>query len=220
MLCMQAATEFDTELLTARQVQQLLHIDRSTIYRMASDGRLPSVRVGKQLRFPAARIQALVSAHGAPITSEDRNTPDVCAAQAAIAVAAELLDVTMVVTDMQGQPITPIIHTHPDVAARTDDPDTWNSCLSEWQALATDPDLAPRFRPGALGFDCARAFIRNGTELTGMVLAGVTPDLDDSRRASVLDALPRVAAAIAAAAHTSDMTDDIARGSGRPPKGE
>jgi len=46
-------------LLTADEVQQLLDIDRSTIYRMAGDGRLPAVKIGRQWRFPADRIAAL-----------------------------------------------------------------------------------------------------------------------------------------------------------------
>jgi len=37
-----------SELLTTHQVQDLLKVDRSTIYRMVEAGRLPAVRVGKQ----------------------------------------------------------------------------------------------------------------------------------------------------------------------------
>ena len=33
-------------LLNARQVQEILHVDRSTVYRMAESGRLPAIRVG------------------------------------------------------------------------------------------------------------------------------------------------------------------------------
>ena len=39
-------------LLTALEVQELLHIDRSTVYRMAEDGRLPAIRVGSLLALP------------------------------------------------------------------------------------------------------------------------------------------------------------------------
>ena len=44
-------------MLTAKEVQQLLQVDRSTVYRMAEDGRLPAVKVGKQWRFPADQLQ-------------------------------------------------------------------------------------------------------------------------------------------------------------------
>ena len=35
-------------LLTTQQLQELIRVDRSTIYRMAEDGRLPAVKVGRQ----------------------------------------------------------------------------------------------------------------------------------------------------------------------------
>ena len=83
-----------------------------------------------------------------------------------------------------------------------------DACVAEWRDLADHPDLTPRFQEGALGFQCARAFVRHGSTLVGMVLAGgvspstdtrVDPDLyhlDDAARRRVLDALPRIAAAI------------------------
>ncbi len=42
-----------TEMLTAKDVQELLQVDRSTVYRMAETGKLPCIKVGKQWRFPA-----------------------------------------------------------------------------------------------------------------------------------------------------------------------
>ena len=38
--------------LTARDLEELIRVDKSTIYRMAEDGRLPAVKVGRQWRFP------------------------------------------------------------------------------------------------------------------------------------------------------------------------
>ncbi|MDH3251066.1 MAG: helix-turn-helix domain-containing protein, partial [Acidimicrobiia bacterium] len=43
-------------MLTTKDLQQLLHVDRSTIYRMAESGQLPAMKVGRQWRFPADRI--------------------------------------------------------------------------------------------------------------------------------------------------------------------
>ena len=44
-------------LLTARQLQELLQVDRITIYRMLSDGRLEGFKVGGQWRFSRQAIQ-------------------------------------------------------------------------------------------------------------------------------------------------------------------
>ena len=39
--------------LTTQDVQQLIRVDKSTIYRMAESGRIPAIKVGRQWRFPA-----------------------------------------------------------------------------------------------------------------------------------------------------------------------
>jgi excisionase family DNA binding protein len=207
---MQAMREPSTALLTAVQVGDLLGIDQSTVYRMAADGRLPAVKVGRQWRFPAGVVQDLLGgSREGPSSGAARSRgdlPDVGAAVAATTVAAELLGVMMVVTDMQGLPLTPVANQCPRFARLADDPDAIQACATEWRMLADELDLRPRFRPGALGFECARAHIRTADRLVGMVLAGGLapagdddPDLyhlDAEARAAVLAALPRVAAAL------------------------
>ena len=49
-----------TQMLTAKEIQAILEIDRSTVYRMAEDGRLPAVKVGRQWRFPSEQIKTLI----------------------------------------------------------------------------------------------------------------------------------------------------------------
>ena len=44
--------------LTAGDVTQLLRIDKSTVYRMAEDGRLPGFKVGRQWRFKPEDVEA------------------------------------------------------------------------------------------------------------------------------------------------------------------
>jgi excisionase family DNA binding protein len=244
---MQMSQGHSRPLLTALEVQELLHIDRSTVYRMAEDGRLPAIRVGRSWRFPADRIEALLDsgqADGAsgspaptptqslgtgtpalsvipaaafepgadPVDLDATATPDptlnTAAASAAVEVAADLLGVMMVVTDMHGRPVTDVANPSTWFSAHADSPDVLDACVTEWRDLADHPDFTPRFHEGALGFQCARAFIRHGSTLVGMVLAGgvspstdvnVDPDLyhlDDAARRQVLDALPRIAAAI------------------------
>jgi excisionase family DNA binding protein len=210
---MQVMREPGTALLTAVQVGDLLGIDQSTVYRMAADGRLPAVKVGRQWRFPAGVVQDLLGdSREGPSAAAVRprgDLPDVQAAIAATSVAAELLGVMMVVTDMEGRPLTPVANPCPRfarLAGDAVDAEAVQACATEWRALADELDLQPHFRPGALGFECARAHIRTGDRLVGMVLAGGLapagdddPDLyhlDAEARAAVLAALPRVAAAL------------------------
>ena len=111
-------------LLTADQVQALLDIDRSTVYRMASDGRLPAVKIGRQWRFPADRIRHLLEV-GLPADTAaariaaprtEAAPPTALAAEIlepVLDVAAEVLGVMMVVTDMAGQPVSHIANPAP-----------------------------------------------------------------------------------------------------------
>ena len=51
-------------LLTTRQVQELLRVDRITVYRMLNDGRLKGVKIGQQWRFPAREVERLLGQIG------------------------------------------------------------------------------------------------------------------------------------------------------------
>jgi excisionase family DNA binding protein len=193
-------------LLTARQVQTMFGVDRSTVYRMAEDGRLPAIKIGRQWRFRPEEIERLlVASPGAAILN---GTPPALPASAAavVEIAADLLGVMMVATDMHGRPLTGVANPSRWFAARADDPASFADCVAEWKMLADEPDFEPQFRTGQLGFQCARAYIRSGTSLVGMVLAGgvAPPDkdsdelynLDATQRGRVLAALPKVAAAL------------------------
>ena len=207
---MQGTQTNGQQLLTARQVQGMLGIDRSTVYRMAEDGRLPALKIGRQWRFPTEQIaRVLVITDGAPATGLDRVGIPVGLATAVISVAADLLGVMMVVTDMAGQPVTGVANPCPWFAARATDPASVEACVTEWQLLADNLEFEPQFKAGLLGFECARAYVRSGTSLVGMVLAGgLAPtgnhsaelyQLDDLQRARVLTALPKIATALSRA---------------------
>jgi excisionase family DNA binding protein len=196
-------------LLTAQQVQGLFGVDRSTVYRMAEDGRLPALKIGRQWRFRPEDIERVLGVH--PSRARLNGVPPALPASAAAVVemAADLLGVMMVAADMHGQPLTGVANPSPWYAARADDPESFSACVAEWKLLADEPDFEPQFRTGQLGFQCARAYIRSGTSLVGMVLAGgVAAPGDDSeelyhlnpdQRSRVLAALPKVAAAISRA---------------------
>ncbi len=202
-------------LLTADQVQRLLDLDRSTVYRMAGDGRLPAVKIGRQWRFPADRIDQILRLDEPRLAAVDPE-PVLSAevAQPVVDVTAATLGVMMVVTDMEGRPLTEVANPNRWFASRDGDDAVVQACTAEWRMLADDLDFEPRFRLGHLGFECARAYIRSGDRLVGMVLAGgVAPDgapagspdgadlyhLDDEQRRQVLRTLPLVAAVLSRA---------------------
>ena len=191
-------------MLNATQVEQLLGVDASTVYRMAADGRLPAVRIGRRWRFPADAIERLLAVPEDATTRELPSGPPVELTTAVLETMAPALGVTMVVTDLGGRPITPLVYPAPAIARRLDDPGFLATCSTEWLGYAASPHLVPRFQLGRHGFLCAHSLVRRGTELIAMVLAGgIAPEgeegadlfhLDAAGRTRVLEALPRVAA--------------------------
>lgn len=192
------------KLLSARQVRDLLDVDTSTIYRMAGDGRLAAIKVGRQWRFPADEIERLMNGAAAQTPTPRPNGDSLELEQAVVSMAAKALGVMMVYTDMSGEPLTPVVNPCRRFESRAGDPTFIAECAAEWREFADDPDLRPTLRLGRHGFECARSFVRSGSQLTGMILVGgIAPEdrpdpdlfvLTTSEREHVLAALPDTAA--------------------------
>lgn len=118
-ICAGERNEAVVDLLTTKQLQELLQVDRITIYRMLEDGRLPGFKVGGQWRFSRQEIDAWLleqrshsEATGAVSTVDhpadyDQALPVSCV-QIIQGIYAEALDVAMVTTDLEGSPLTAI----------------------------------------------------------------------------------------------------------------
>ncbi len=186
-----------TDLLTTKQVQALLRVDRTTIYRMVDGGQLPAMRVGKQWRFARTDVERWLhagrSAAFAPLAGglqelspsresvfaapiNDGSLMDmlpVACAQAAQDAFADLLGATLIITDMQGRPITKISNPCGFFdALMAGNPDGLQHCVHTWQQMAGDVALEPKFSLSEMGLMCARGLIRVGAELKGMVVIG------------------------------------------------
>ena len=161
--------------LTATDLTRMLRIDKSTVYRMAEDGRLRAVKVGRQWRFRAADVDHTFGI--GPEPHRPHGVIDVGRAERLCALFAELYSVMVVVADPTGRPVTSVINPNHYMALLAHRPGVLDRCAAEWGDLAGEPGTAPLLRPSHLGFLCARAFVRSGFELIGMVVAGgMAPD--------------------------------------------
>jgi len=179
-----------SEMLTAKEIQDLLQVDRSTIYRMAEAGRIPAIKVGKQWRFPADQLDKwLLSASKSPqptyaVKEQSIDRSDELASLLPLDCVqliqdsfADLLGVMLVLTDMTGKPITRPSNPCGLFQAISQVPHALQRCINGWHQLAETIDLEPRFSESHLKLKCTRALIRDGTELKGMVVAGcVAPE--------------------------------------------
>ncbi len=178
-----------TNFLTSQEMQDLISVDRSTVYRMAEDGRLPAVKVGRQWRFPADRVAAqfglsepTVAAAATGPTPSDVGPADLArllqpeVAQSVADLMGELFGVMVVITDMEGVPITAVANPCGYYAAIADQPGAVEACLSQWRLFAEEPHVAPRWVRTHLGFLCARTFVWVDLKPVGMiVVGGVSP---------------------------------------------
>lgn len=179
---------------TTRDLQAMLQVDRTTIYRMAESARLPAMKVGNQWRFPRRLIDQWLQEQ-APQAAPDGAAPAQGAAipaSAAKAAAsprladilplacvqlmqdafADALDVMIVITDLDGRPVTRTSNPCGLLAAVEAHPAGYARCLALWAEIAARPALQPSFTQSELGLLCTRAFIRVGNELCGMVVFG------------------------------------------------
>lgn len=177
-----------TELLTTRQVQALLHVDRTTIYRLVASSQLPAIRVGKQWRFTGAAVESWlqqnVASDAAGLATDKDDAPPFSAHVSSAGVQqlqdvfAELLSVMLVVTDMQGRPVTAPSNVCGYYQTLMRNEGLGALCDATWPQLAAALPLKPQFVKSQFGPLCARAFIRVENRLAGMLVAGcVAPDM-------------------------------------------
>lgn len=174
--------------LTSQEMQAMINVDRSTVYRMAEDGRLPAVKVGRQWRFPTDRVATLLGVHptgaalsavavdDAPRHIEHLLPPEV--AQSIADLIGDTFGVMAVVTDMEGHPLTAVANPCGYYASIAEQPGADAACLAEWRQFAAEPHVAPRFVRTHLGFLCARTFVWVDLRPVGMiVIGGVKPPI-------------------------------------------
>lgn len=142
-------------LLTVRQLQNLLQVDRVTIYRMLKRGALQGVKVGGQWRFRRDQVEAWLEQQkgkgaSAPAeavppaegewTSDASPLPLSCVLPIQ-EIFAEALQVAAVTLDAKGTPLTPVSHCSALCTLILATDEGRRRCLASWQAA----------RPGEFG---------------------------------------------------------------------
>lgn len=171
-------------LLTAKDVQEILLVDRSTVYRMAEDGRIPAVKVGRQWRFDSAEIYNLLGTQPTLKQQTNQQTFQPTSNGHLHAILpldciqlvqdgfADALNVMIIITDMHGNPITEPSNPCGLFTALHAYPQVWQTCVDHWHDMAAKPVIAPQFTHSSMGLLCARGLIRVGHSLEGMVFVG------------------------------------------------
>jgi len=161
--------------LTVKQLQDLLKVDRITIYRMLQDGRLKGVKIGQQWRFALRDVEGLFSGsprsepEPSPASSTQFPTHCVWTIQNIVAAIAR---VGVVTVDLQGQPLTDVSHGCEFCALVQSTPSGQRACQQSWQAMAASGPHASGFSTCHAGLQYRQARIGTEEEPAGWILCG------------------------------------------------
>jgi excisionase family DNA binding protein len=173
-------------LLTTRELQALLQLDRVTIYKMVKEGELPALRVGGQWRFSAEAVNAWLEQHdsdGHKGSGQREPAADLGAValselipletlQAIQNQFAHLMGVAVFTIDLRGQPFLPctqcsrfcqLVHTTEAGMA---------ACRSSWRMMAEQGQVEATIHTCQAGVQYAGAAIMVAGQPVGIVTAG------------------------------------------------
>ncbi|MCX6911809.1 MAG: PocR ligand-binding domain-containing protein [Verrucomicrobia bacterium] len=161
-------------LLTIRQLQEQLQVDRMTIYRMLSSGRLNGVKVGGQWRFREDDIRQIVAPQAgvsgaSPVRQPTLPLPCWQAMQQFFSAAAE---VAAIIVDPHGQPLTDFTDGCAFCSLILASAAGRQRCVKSWAALADGMNSAPRLHHCHAGLRLARATIHVDDAPLAAVVAG------------------------------------------------
>jgi excisionase family DNA binding protein len=163
------------EMLTARQVQDTLKVDRTTIYRMLKDGRLKGVKVGNHWRFPLDEVEEITSGNHSTAfekTSASAQVLPLKNVSAALEVFAEMAEIGALVTDSQGSPLSRVCNSCRFCNLIQTSNLGQKDCLDSWRRLAKQTGESPEFITCHAGLLYARARINVNNETIAMLVAG------------------------------------------------
>jgi excisionase family DNA binding protein len=163
------------ELLTTRQVLELLKVDRITIYRMLQDGRLKGVKIGQQWRFPVSEVKRLLGGK-VPTLEEiqpepNPNFPTHCV-QAIQDLFSEVGQISAIAIDLQGEPLTQLSRPSAYYQALTQSPSGREAYRETWRGFAQQCGSGSKYFTCHAGLQYAGAPIVDEDKPIGWFLVG------------------------------------------------
>jgi excisionase family DNA binding protein len=164
-----------SELLTTRQVQEILKVDRITIYRMLKDGRLKGVKIGQQWRFPQEEIDRLlgrnVDEFEAIITNSESGFPTHCI-QTVQDLFSDVSQIPAKIIDMDGEPLTKWSNPCDFCQAILGTPAGYAACRESWRNFARISQEGSKFFTCHAGLQFVGAPVSDKNGQVGLILIG------------------------------------------------
>jgi excisionase family DNA binding protein len=162
--------------LNTEQVQEILGVDRITIYRMLNDGRLKGVKVGNQWRFSQTEINRIL---GEPSEENDAEATEVdlsdfptdCVEKLQ-EVFAGILGVGAITVNLQGEPITKPVFSNPFCQLMLANPNSQKACQESWRKIANKVTKSPYFHICHAGLCYIRSPIKMNEKRVAWMVTG------------------------------------------------
>ena len=165
-----------SELLTTKQLKELLKVDRITIYRMLNDGRLKGVKIGNQWRFPPGEIARLLGEEKNVINQEESNATlsdfPVDCVQHLQTIFAGIVGIGAVTTNLEGDALTEPTYTNPFCKLMLSSPSGRKACQASWRKIALKMTGKPPFHVCHAGLSYAGAVINTDDQPVAWFVAG------------------------------------------------
>jgi excisionase family DNA binding protein len=123
--------------LTTHEVEDLLSVDRVTIYRMLQDNRLKGNKIGSQWRFLRSDVERFLRGEpetGIIQTDSNAHLPIMCL-QAIQNVFSAMSNLGSMLLNMQGELVTQISGPNPICHLILKSTAGWDACLESWHGL-------------------------------------------------------------------------------------
>lgn len=163
------------ELLTTKQLQEYLKVDRITVYRMLNDGRLSGIKIGNQWRFHISEINRLLGEMGHAPRDEGSNEiqdfPSDCIVRVQ-QLFAGLLGIGAVIVTLQGETLHDPEYSNPFCKYMLSHPESRKKCQASWRKIAGDGDGNPGFHTCHAGLNYLKAPITVDEKPAAWLIAG------------------------------------------------
>jgi len=166
-----------SELLTTREVQNILKVDRITVYRMLQDGRLKGVKIGQQWRFPRDEVQRMLGgevpagATAEPKPASAAPLPVHCL-QTVQNLFSSVSGLGSLVVDPTGEPVTTLSGECALCRMLQASPSGTQACRDSWRAMAAASANGEREFTSHAGLAYLSAPVMDGDLLAGWLLVG------------------------------------------------
>ena len=173
-------------LLTAKQVIDLLKIDRTTLYRMLRDGRIKGVKVGSQWRFPKKDVDCLLLPQDSSANSNSRDILPLHCLQPIQEVFSDMIQVSAVTTDAGGLPISQFSNPCSFCELILSTKKGRAACMQSWKSIQFSDGDETSFAVCHAGLNYTGANIVMDKKKVAKVIAGqfyeISPDAAEEKR--------------------------------------